>query len=80
MYKRGINMKKANRICAILGIIFLLGLYVSSLIGAIISAPGSAALFQASVFCTIVIPIIIYGFTVVSKLLSGKDDQQKDLK
>ncbi|BBF41342.1 hypothetical protein lbkm_0016 [Lachnospiraceae bacterium KM106-2] len=67
-------MKKANRICAILGVIFLLGLYVASFIGAIISTPHSAALFQASVFCTIVIPILIYGFTVVSKVLSGKNN------
>lgn len=72
-------MKKAKQITAIAGIILLLSLYVVSLISAIAAKPYANSLFTASLFCTIVIPVVIYGFMVIYKAVHKKPDDEVKL-
>lgn len=70
-------MKK--RIASIIGIILILALYIISLISAIFTR-GRGGLFVASVFCAIVIPIMIWWFITVYKWVhrkSKKDDSSR---
>lgn len=58
-------MKKAKRILALAGVVLLVAMYAATLVFALIDSPHSFALFKASVYCTIVIPVIIYGSTLI---------------
>ena len=58
-------MKKAKRILALSGVVLLVALYVATLVFALLDSPNSFALFKASVYCTIVIPVIVYSGTLI---------------
>jgi len=67
-----------RRILAIIGIVLLLSLYLSSLISAIFAKPYASGLFTASLFCTIVIPVLLYGFMLMYKVVhKGRPDGQE---
>lgn len=68
---------KVRRILATMGILLLLGLYVTTLICAIIQTPFAHRLFQASLYGTFVIPVILYAFMIALKI-SGKDRKNSD--
>lgn len=61
----GQNSKKKypwtfKRAAALIGIVILAGMYVVTLIAAIVDAPGSGRLFRTSLGLTIAIPIILW--------------------
>lgn len=70
-------MKKIKRILAIAGVVILVGLYVSTLVFALIGSELSTNLLKASVACTILLPIILYGYMLLYKL-SKKNEENKD--
>lgn len=72
-------MKKTRRILALLGVVLLLVMYLMTLIFALIDHPMKASLLTASLFCTVVVPVLIYVFTMVSRWFSGgSTKEQKD--
>lgn len=71
-------MKKGQRILAILGIILLLVMYGSTLFFAITDNSDTMGLFRASIYTTIVVPVLIWAYTFIYKLIHGKkDDDEK---
>lgn len=64
----------AKRILALIGVILLLGMYASTLVFALIKSPHSAVLFKASIYCTIVVPVIIYMGTLIFKNSKNKKE------
>lgn len=66
-------MQKSKRILAIIGIVILVGLYVVSLISAFFATEASATLFQVSIFCTIVIPMLLYVYMMLCRVFRPKD-------
>ncbi len=62
-------MKKVKRIFAILTVVFLLSLIGINVYAAFTASPASHALFQASLYSIVVIPIMIYGYILVYRLL-----------
>lgn len=66
-------MKNKKKIIAVLGIIVLIGLYLSTLIFAFMDSTLSFQLLQISIFCTIAIPILLYICNMLYKLLN-KDE------
>ena len=52
--------KKIHQLLAWIAIIALVGLYVATLIFSLIGSPFAQKMFQASLLCTFVIPIIIW--------------------
>ena len=75
-------MKKSKKsILALAGIVFLIGMYLFTLICAIIKTPFAKSLFMASLYCTIVVPVFIYIFMMVTKYLKGrgvKDNEEEN--
>jgi len=57
-------MKK--RVMAIIVIVFLVLLYVTDLILAVSGSPEAKQFLLASLACTFIIPILLYGFFVLS--------------
>lgn len=70
---------KAKQILAIAGIVLLGGLYLTSLIFALIDHPLKSSLLTASLYCTIVIPVLLYVFLVIAKHFKKDDEDSSDL-
>lgn len=70
-------MKKTKQILAILGVILLAGMYVSTLVLAFIDQSRSLGLLKASIALTILVPVLLYAYTLIFKL-TKKDDSDSD--
>ena len=70
-------MKNLKRFLAILGVLFLLGLYAATFIFALIDSPAAGGWFKASLFCTNVIPVLLYGYIIVYLALKGRGADTK---
>jgi hypothetical protein len=62
-------MKKLQQILALIGVIFLVGLYLVTFISALLVTPYSARLFKACLFSTVFIPIMLYAILLIYRLL-----------
>lgn len=72
-------MKKFRRIFALLGVIILVLLYASTLIFAFMDSPQATNLLMASVGATILIPVLLYGMTIFTRLFKNEsDDNSKE--
>lgn len=72
-------MKKTKRILAIIGIVLLVALYTATLVFAIIGSEESMNWFRASVYATVVVPVLIWAYGFIYRLLkehfSLRDDE-----
>ena len=66
------NKWTPKRICAILVIIFLVMIYVMTLIVAIVWPGNGAKLFAMCLFATAVVPIVAYAYIWVYTQITGK--------
>ncbi len=69
---------KAKRIAAIIGIVLILSMYLISFISSFFASEYTHGLFLASVFSTIVIPIMIWWYILIYKWMH-KNDSSSDL-
>ena len=75
-----LNMKEkmqAKRILAISGIVILVGMYVTSLVLAIIHSPMALNLLKISLEATLIIPIILYFILMFMKLSTPNLDPEE---
>lgn len=74
-------MKKVKQILAILLILILIGLYASTIIFAIIGSDKTLVWLQASVYATIVVPVLLwtYGF-IYKKVKDAKEPEDPSQK
>ena len=68
-------MKKARRVLAMIGVILLIAMYASTMVFALLQHPYSKNMLMASIYCTIAVPVLLFGLTLVTKNLrdSSKD-------
>ena len=71
-------MKKAKRILALLGAIILVLMYISTLVFALIGSPTAYSLFKASIACTVFLPVMLYAYILVYRVLTRDDDDDFD--
>lgn len=71
-------MKKVKQILAIIGIVFLVLLYLSTLICAIIDRTETMRLFQASILATVIIPVLLWAYSFIYKLIKKNAKEQMD--
>ena len=62
-------MNTVKRIMAIVGIVILAGLYITTLVLAIIGGESTKQWFTASIVATVVIPVMIYVYQWLYKLV-----------
>lgn len=76
-------MKKTKRILALTGAVLLALLYVSTLVFALMKSPRWFDLFRAAVAATILLPVLLYAYTLVYRLIKGgpgsSDDENASL-
>ena len=66
-----IRMKKSKRILAAIGALLLAGMYISTLVFALAKSPAAITWLKASVACTILLPVMLYGYIIVYRVLHG---------
>ena len=71
-------MKKVQQILAILGILLLVGLYLLTLILAILGK-DFFPMFMASLFSTLAIPVLIWLYGMVYRWLKRDSSPESDL-
>ena len=64
-------MKKVKQILAIIGIVLLVSLYVITLVLALTDDPNTMTVSRASLYCTFLIPVLIWAYTFIYKLLKN---------
>ena len=69
-------MKNTKRFFALAGDLFLLCIPVILVIGAFTASQDSAALFKASIFCAIVVPIMVYAYMLIYRLIKKNNKEQ----
>ena len=65
-------MEKTKRVLAIITVAFIILSCITTLISAFINTPFGRNLFHASLFCTVVVPIVLYGYMLVIKYTSKR--------
>lgn len=65
-------MKNKRRL-AIAGVILILLLYVCSILFALSGSPLAQNLLSASLFCTLVVPAVIYGYQIIVKYIKNRE-------
>ncbi len=68
---------KMKRILAVAGIVILAGIYLAALLFAVIDHPLKSSLLSAALYGTVIIPVFIYVFLFVARLLGKDKDTEK---
>lgn len=71
-------MKKLKRILAMTGAVLLFLMYASALVFALIDHPAAPDMLRASIGCTILIPVLLYAFILVSRAARHDQDNEDD--
>lgn len=73
-------MAKLKKIFAIAGVVILLGMYLLTFISAILATPNTHSLFLGSLAATIIIPIFLYAYMLIYKVVYKNRENQEDNK
>lgn len=77
MEKETKTRSKGQRILAIIGVVLLVALYVVTLISAIFTTPATKGLFMACIFSTVAVPIMLYAYMMVYRMLKRRAEEEK---
>ncbi len=66
-------MQKLRRILALLGVAVLVGMYLITLVFALSSNPGATDMLMASIVCTVIVPCLLYGMILISRVLDSRN-------
>ena len=67
-------MKNKKRILALVGAIALVLMYISTLVFAFIDPDASGGLLKASIACTVILPVLLYAYSLVYRLTKKNND------
>lgn len=71
-------MNNIKRFLALAGAVLLVLMYASTLITALIDSPAADRLFLASVAATILIPVLLYAYILIYRILKKDNDDHPD--
>lgn len=71
-------MNKLKRIFALAGAVLLICMYASTLVFALINSPAASDLLKASIAATILIPVLLYAYILVARLLKNHSENDED--
>ena len=69
--------KRIKQVLAIIGIVIILGLYATTLILALTGNENTHGLFLASIFATVMVPVLIYIIQWLYKLVKKQAEETK---
>ena len=65
---------KGKRIPAWAGIVLLVGMYVVTFVTGLMHGERADAWFKMSIACTIALPILLYGYSLIYKLMKKEKE------
>lgn len=71
-------MSKAKRILALITVIFLILLNIVTIILSFLKGELAQKMFMASLFATVTLPVILYVFFAITKVISDKKNNNQD--
>lgn len=71
-------MKKIKQILAIIGVIILAGLYISTIVCAVSASENFMNMLMTSIYASVIIPVLIWAYSFIYKLIK-KDSEEKIL-
>lgn len=71
-------MEKIKRILALVGVVLLVAMYLVTLVFAITDNPATMSYFKASLFLTCAVPILIYGYQLVYRLVRDRANKTSE--
>lgn len=72
-------MKKIKQVVAIVMCVLLVGMYVASFVAAIFAKPQAHGLFMASVGMTIMIPLLLYAYTIIYRVIHPEVHREDEM-
>lgn len=66
---------KIRRILAALGAFLLFAMYALTLVFALIDHSATKGMLKASIACTVILPVLLYAFTLVYRIADGNRDE-----
>lgn len=69
--------KRVKQVLAIIGLVIIAGLYITTLVLALVGNENTKGLFMASILCTILVPVLMYIFSWVYKLVKGDAEEAR---
>ncbi|MCD7736985.1 MAG: hypothetical protein LUI07_08520 [Lachnospiraceae bacterium] len=72
-------MQKLKRIAALIGAVLLIGMYVVTLILALVGSSATQNMLMASIVCTVLVSVLVYAMMLAARVLghSDKDDSRE---
>ena len=71
-------MKKVKRIIALIGVIILVGMYLITFILGLTASPATTNMLMAAIVCTVIIPCLLYGMTLLAKVLGSHENSFRE--
>ena len=72
-------MKKIKQVVDIVMCVLLVGMYVASFVAAIFAKPQAHGLFMASVGMTIMIPLLLYAYTIIYRVIHPEVHKEDEM-
>lgn len=64
---------RGKRILAVAGIVLLAGMYVATLVCALLDVENYRNLLGASIYATVVVPVLIWAYMFIYRLVKKRD-------
>lgn len=65
-------MKKVKQILAIIGVIVLVGLYISTIVCAVSASENFMNMLMTSIYASVIIPVLIWAYSFIYKLIKKR--------
>lgn len=70
-------MKKIKQILAFVGIFVLIGLYATTIVMSFLNHPQFFDFLMASIYASVVIPVLLWTYSFIYKLVHKKDETEQ---
>lgn len=70
-------MKIFKRIVCILGVVFLAGIYICTLIFSFTDQTQAKSWLSASIYATVAVPVFLYAFLLITKQLDRRGERHE---
>ena len=72
-------MKKVKQILAIIGVIILAGLYISTIVCAVSASENFMNMLMTSIYASVIIPVLIWAYSFIYKLIKKNSEDTDSL-
>ena len=69
-------MKRVKKVVAAILCVALIGLYVATFVLSLLDSENARNLLTASIYMTVVVPVVLYAMALVAKLLGGNEQKE----